>query len=80
MFCLDGCDSLPESLTVSPVWGSMTGLSDEERRINEVLHEMWRYIHTYTMRFADKVFTIGLFFEVLVKLIVNCIIKCDICI
>ncbi|VDO40315.1 unnamed protein product [Brugia timori] len=34
--------------------GSLTTVSEEERRINEVLHHMWRYIHTYTMRFLEK--------------------------
>ncbi|VIO93236.1 protein KIAA0153, putative [Brugia malayi] len=47
-------NSLPESITGTPMSGSLTTVSEEERRINEVLHHMWRYIHTYTMRFLEK--------------------------
>uniref|UniRef100_A0A915PNG0 Tubulin--tyrosine ligase-like protein 12 n=1 Tax=Setaria digitata TaxID=48799 RepID=A0A915PNG0_9BILA len=46
--------SLPESVTGTPMSESVTTVSEEERRINEVLHQMWRYIHTYTMRFLEK--------------------------
>ncbi|EFO20459.2 hypothetical protein LOAG_08031 [Loa loa] len=46
--------SLPESITGTPMSGSLTTVSEEEHRINEVLHHMWRYIHTYTMRFLEK--------------------------
>lgn len=45
----------PESITGTPMSGSLTTASEEERRINEVLRQMWRYIHTYTMRFVEKV-------------------------
>lgn len=35
--------------------GSLITVSEEDRRINEVLRHMWRYIHTYTIRFLEKV-------------------------
>lgn len=52
-------NSLPESITGTPMSGSLATVSEEERRINEVLYHMWRYIHTYTMRFIEKVFKIS---------------------
>uniref|UniRef100_A0A8R1XSP1 Tubulin--tyrosine ligase-like protein 12 SET-like domain-containing protein n=1 Tax=Onchocerca volvulus TaxID=6282 RepID=A0A8R1XSP1_ONCVO len=48
------CSSFPGSITESPMSGSLTTVSEEERRINEVLRHMWRFIHTYTMRFLEK--------------------------
>ncbi|CAG9530691.1 unnamed protein product [Cercopithifilaria johnstoni] len=52
---LDGHrDSLVESVIGTPMSESLTTVSDEEHRINEVLRQMWRYIHTYTMRFLEK--------------------------
>ncbi|KAL3994111.1 Tubulin-tyrosine ligase family protein [Acanthocheilonema viteae] len=47
-------NSLPESITGTPMSGSLTTVSEDEHRINEVLRHMWRYIHTYTMRFVEK--------------------------
>ncbi|KAM3719857.1 Tubulin--tyrosine ligase-like protein [Dirofilaria immitis] len=46
--------SLPGSVTESPMSESLVTVSEEERRINEALRHMWRYIHTYTMRFLEK--------------------------
>ncbi|VDN23013.1 unnamed protein product [Gongylonema pulchrum] len=48
-------ESLPENFLGAPLQESFTTLSEEERRINEVLRQMWRHIQTYTMRFAEKV-------------------------
>lgn len=47
--------SFVESVPASPSCGSMAVENDEDHRINEVLRRMWLYIHTYTMRFTDKV-------------------------
>ncbi|VDK89451.1 unnamed protein product [Litomosoides sigmodontis] len=49
-------NSTPESVTGTPMSGMSGSLitSEEDRRINEVLRQMWRYIHTYTIRFLEK--------------------------